>query len=198
MAPPIKRDQSNGYEAIASEFMTRREQSGIGVATVLAWARSLKPGASILDLGCGHGVPISAALMADGFFVHGIDSSPSLTAAFRSRFPRAPVACEAVEDSRFFGRGFDAVIAVGLMFLLSADIQGRLIRRVARTLNTGGRFLFSAPAEACTWKDALTGEQSVSLGAAAYKDHLSNAGLALVDVYLDEGDNHYYDCRIGG
>jgi SAM-dependent methyltransferase len=190
-------DPSNGYEDIASEFVARREQSGIGAATVRAWARSLNPGTSILDLGCGHGVPISAVLMADGFDVYGIDSSPTLATMFRDRFPRAHVACEPVEDSNFFGRTFDAIVAVGLIFLLSADVQDGLIRRVARALNSGGRFLFTAPAEACTWKDVLTGHHSLSLGVGAYKDLLSNAGLALVDEYLDEGDNHYYDSRKG-
>jgi SAM-dependent methyltransferase len=190
-------DPSNGYEAIALEFIARRERSGIGAATVRAWARSLNPRTSILDLGCGHGVPISAALMDDGFDVYGIDSSPTLTAMFRDRFPRAHLACEAVDDSNFFDRKFDAIVAVGLMFLLSADVQDRLILRVAQALNSGGRFLFTAPAEACTWKDVLTGHHSLSLGAEAYKVLLSDAGLALVDEYLDEGDNHYYDSRKG-
>jgi hypothetical protein len=35
------------------------------------------------------------------------------------------------------------------------------------------------------------------LGAEAYKVLLSDAGLALVDEYLDEGDNHYYVSRKG-
>ena len=56
MATPSKCDPSNGYEAVASEFMARREQAGIGAATVRAWARSLEPGISILDLGCGIGI----------------------------------------------------------------------------------------------------------------------------------------------
>ena len=85
-------DRSNSYEAVASEFAERREQSSIGVATVRAWARSLPSGASILDLGCGHGVPISMALMNDGFVIYGVDASPSLTAAFRRQFPYAHVA----------------------------------------------------------------------------------------------------------
>lgn len=193
---PTDRDPSNGYEAIASEYMRRREQSGIGITTVQTWARSLKPGAAILDLGCGHGLPISAALMDEGFVVYGVDASPSLTAAFRSRFPHAHVVCEAVEDSNFFGRKFDAVLAVGLMFLLPADRQGKFIARVAQTLNSGGRFLFTSPAEACSWDDVLTGQQSRSLGAQAYEAILAKAGLALVDECLDEGDNHYYvSCR---
>ncbi len=186
-------DPSNGYEAVASELMAGRERSSVGVATVRTWARSLPPAASILDLGCGHGVPISMALMNDGFVIYGVDASPSLTMAFRKRFPHAHVACEAVEDSRFFGRTFDGIIAVGLVFLLSPDAQRDLIRRVALALKPGGRFLFTSPAQSCTWMDLLTGHQSLSLGADAYKAVLSDAGLTLLGEHLDEGDNHYYD-----
>jgi SAM-dependent methyltransferase len=185
-------DPSNGYEAVASEFVERREQSSIGVATVRTWARSLPSGASILDLGCGHGVPISMALINDGFVIYGVDASPSLTAGFRRRFPHAHVACEAVEDSPFFGRTFDGIVAVGLIFLLPAEVQGDLIRKVARALNSGGRFLFTCPAQACTWTDVLTGRQSLSLGAEEYKAVLSVVGLTLVAEYVDEGNNHYY------
>lgn len=192
MPVPTNHHPSNGYEAIASEFMTRRDRSRIGVATVRAWARSLEPGTGVLDLGCGHGGPVAAALLDDGFSVYGIDSSPTLVAAFRSRFPHAHAACETVEDSNFFGRKFDAIIAIGLMFLLPADVQGKLIARVAQALNPGGRFLFTSPAQACSWNDVLTGQRSLSLGAGTYEDLLSTAGLALVEECRDEGDNHYY------
>lgn len=185
---------SNGYEAVAFEFMRRRNPK-IGVATVRSWARSLPRGASILDLGCGDGVPIGAALISAGFTVYAIDASPTLADAFRQRFPRAHVACEAVEDSRFFGRTFDGVVAVGLMFLLSAEAQRDLIRKVAEALNPGGRFLITAPVQAGTWDDALTGRESVSLGADGYGAVLAAADLDLVGEYTDEGENHYYDAR---
>jgi 2-polyprenyl-3-methyl-5-hydroxy-6-metoxy-1,4-benzoquinol methylase len=190
-----KNDPSNGYEAIASEFMKQRGQSAIGVATILGWARALPPGASILDLGCGHGMPLSMALVDTGFIVYGIDASPTLTAAFRRRLSHAHVTCEAVESSSFFGRTFDGVLAVGLIFLLPVDAQRDLIRRVAQALNPGGRFLFTAPADACSWKDVLSGRPSLSLGAEDYKAVLADAGLVLLGEYLDEGDNHYYDAR---
>ena len=196
-AKPSADDRSDGYEAMASEFMARRARSSIGVATVRSWARSLPPAAAILDLGCGHGVPLSMALSDDGFSVHGIDASPALVDAFRRRVPRAQVACEAVEDSRFFGRTFDGILAVGLMFLLPGDAQRNLIRRVAMALNPGGRFLFTSPARRCTWADALTGRRSRSLGAEAYKAVLSGVGLTLLGEHRDEGDNHYYEALKG-
>lgn len=192
---PTAGDPSNGYEAVASEFMRRREQSIIGIATVQMWSRLLPRGGAILDLGCGSGVPISTTLHDDGFVVYGIDASASLTAAFRRRLPHAHVTCEAVEDSRFFGRTFDGVIAVGLMFLLPSDVQRDLIRKVAVALNPDGRFLFTSPTQLCAWTDVLTGQESRSLGAEEYKAAFSGAGLTLVGEYEDEGGNHYYDTR---
>jgi 2-polyprenyl-3-methyl-5-hydroxy-6-metoxy-1,4-benzoquinol methylase len=183
-------DRSNGWEDVAAEFLAVR--SRIGVATVRTWARSLAPGAAVLDLGCGSGVPISEALMADGFDVHGVDASPSLVAAFHQRFPHAPVACEQAEESAFFGRGFDGAVAIGLMFLLPASPQRDLIRRVASALKPSGQFLFTAPEQECRWADALTGRASLSLGAAAYHETLTAAGLTVVGTYVDEGENYYY------
>ena len=188
-------DPSNGYEAVASDFIARRGKSRVGVDTVRAWADSLTPGTSVLDLGCGHGVPISMDLLNGGFTIYGVDASPRLAAEFRRRFPQAPVACERVEASRFFGRTFDGVIAIGLMFLLPADTQRTLIRRVAQAMNSGGRFLFTSPEQECSWSDVLTGRLSLSLGAGAYRAALLEADLTLLGEYVDEGDNHYYDTR---
>lgn len=67
-------DKSNGWQSIAEIFM-RLRNSGIGSARVREWSRTLPPGSSILDLGCGHGVPISQALIEDGFSVYGVDAS---------------------------------------------------------------------------------------------------------------------------
>ena len=191
--PSTDDDASNGWEAVAARFLARR--SNIGVATVREWSRSLPSGAPILDLGCGSGVPISQTLINDGFLVYGIDASPSLVAAFRQRFPHAEVTCEAAEISGFFGKTFEGIIAVGLMFLMSADTQRTLIRRVASALKPGGRFLFTSPAQPCTWADLLTGRQSQSLGAEVYKSILADAGLTLVGESDDEGDNHYFEAR---
>lgn len=92
-----------------------------------------------------------------GLAVSGIDPSPTLLAAFRHALPDAPAACEAAEDSGYFGRHFDGAVAVGLLFLLPPVTQAAVIDRVAAALRPGGRFLFSAPRIACRWSDTLTG-----------------------------------------
>ena len=186
------RDRSNGYEAVAADFAARRTASSIGVTTVRAWARSLEPGASILDVGCGNGLPISAALVSDGFEIFGIDASPTLVADFRQRQPEVVVACEAVQSSAFFDRTFDGAVAIGVLFLMSPAQQRETVGRIAAALNPGGGFLFTSPREPCTWSDTLTGRRSVSMGRDGYATILADFGLSLVGEYSDEGDNHYY------
>ena len=188
-------DSSNGYEHIAQHFLAGRGRAAnaIGAAEVRAWARSLPPGAMVLDLGCGSGLPLTQVLVDEGHTVYGIDASPTLVAAFRTSLPGVAVACESVEESSFFDRPFDAVLAWGLWFLLPQATQFDLLRRVADVLPPGGRLLFTAPAQACTWRDVMTGEESRSLGAGVYRARLTDLGFPTVREYDDEGENHYYD-----
>src|SRR5580658_9233742 len=125
-------DRSNGYEGVAAEFLARRGSGrsvGVGVESVRNWARALPRGAAVIDLGCGPGFPITEVLVTEGLRVYGVDAAPSFVEAFRRNLPNTPVVCEAVEDSAFFNRTFDGVLAWGLMFLLSAEDQRRLIKR---------------------------------------------------------------------
>jgi hypothetical protein len=120
-----------------------------------------------------------------------------MTAEFRSNFPNAPVQCAAVEDADFFGRTFDGVVAWGLLFLLSAEVQLRLIEKVAGILPSGGRLLFTAPSEPSSWLDAMTERPSISLGHDGYRVALEAEGMTLVGTYVDEGQNYHFSAVKG-
>jgi SAM-dependent methyltransferase len=191
-------DPSSGYEAVSGEFLARRGSSstrsaGIGVKEVRKWARTLPRGSTVIDLGCGPGFPITLVLIEEGLDVFAIDGAPSFVAAFQRNLPGTPVLCEAVQDSRFFDRTFDAALAIGLVFLLKAEDQHRLIERFAEVLVPGGRLLFTSPARPVVWNDAMTGLESVSLGAEQYRKLLAAAGITVVEEYEDVGENHYFD-----
>lgn len=191
--PEYAAEEASGYEAAAQQFIRLREASAIGAGIIRHWATLLPAQAEVLDLGCGAGVPVASTLAAAGFRLYGIDASAQLLQTYRLRLPHAIVACETVQDSAFFARNFDAVVAIGLIFLLPAEQQTQLIDKVAARLTHAGRFLFTAPEQSCNWTDVLTGQASVSLGAARYSRLGSDAGLQLVAEYQDEGQNHYYD-----
>ncbi|HBY62966.1 MAG TPA: SAM-dependent methyltransferase [Solibacterales bacterium] len=187
-------DRSNGYEAIAAQFIAGRESDPerIGADVVRRWAMTLAPGAAVLDLGCGCGIPITQALIESGCDVCGWDASPSMVAAFRERFPTVPVECAGALEPAFAGRAFDGVVSWGLLFLLTAEEQAALIRRLPELLGAGGQVLFTAPWQIGRWADNMTGRESVSLGRAEYARLLTEAGLDLVDEQEDAGGNHYY------
>jgi len=189
-------DRSNGYEDVAAEFLAGRGRApatAIGTRAVRNWARTLPRGAAVVDLGCGSGLPITKVLVSEGLNVYGIDASPSLVEAFRHNLPEIPVACESVDDSLFFNRVFDGVLAWGLIFLLLPEAQRSLLRRMADILVPGGRLLFTSPPEPLVWNDAMTGLESRSLGAAEYQMLLSAVDVSVSREYEDEGQNHYYD-----
>ena len=193
-------DQSNGYEAISNDFLPRRGSArsiGIGVREVRNWAGTLPRRSSVIDLGCGPGFPITSVLVDEGLHVFGVDAAPSLAAAFQRNLPGTPILCEAVQVSRLFDRSFDAVLAWGLMFLLKAEEQHRLVQRFAEILVPNGRLLFTSPAQPVVWKDAMTGMESVSLGAEEYRKLLGAAGISVESEYEDEGENHYFNAFKG-
>ena len=84
-------------------------------------------------------------------------------------------------------------MAWGLIFLLQVEVQHRLIRRVAEILMPGGRVLFTSTAKPAVWNDAMTGMESISLGAEQYRTLLAAVGMSVAEEYEDEGENHYFD-----
>ena len=191
-------DLSNGYESVSEEFLARRGNSrtrstAIGVKEVRKWAKTLRRGSSVIDLGCGPGFPITVVLVEEGLQVFAMDAAPSFVAAFQHNLPATPIVCESVLESSFFDRTFDAVLSIGLMFLLKAEEQHRLIRRFADILVPGGRLLFTSTVEPHVWNDVMTGMESISLGVEEYVRQLSAVGISVTSEYEDEGQNHYFD-----
>ena len=184
-------DKSNGYERIAHHFIAARN-SRIGPRLVREWAQTLPAGAAVLDLACGHGIPNGPVLVEQGFNLYAVDASPTLLAEYKKRFPHAHTECATAEESEFFGRTFDGVLAWGLMFLLPLENQRLVISRVARAVTPGGRFLFTSVKDEVRWKDSLTDGDSYSPGAEWYRRALSEEGFVVEREESDEGENYNF------
>jgi 2-polyprenyl-3-methyl-5-hydroxy-6-metoxy-1,4-benzoquinol methylase len=183
-------DKSNGYEECAQDFM-RARRAHIGPDVVREWAHEFPPGSEVLELACGHGV-VSQVLVDQGLRLYAIDASPTLLKTFRERFPDVETECSAAEDSSYFGRTFDGVVAWGLMFLLPEETQRTVLAKMANALKPGGRLLFTAPSGAVTWMDSLTGLESRSLSAEEYESQLRDLGFDIEPGRMDVGENYYY------
>ena len=182
---------ATSYEPYADEYISHRSE--IGVEEVRAWGASLKPGSDILDLGCGHGWPLAPVLAGQGHSLFGVDVAPTLLEHYRQNVPACQTECNAILESSFFERKFDAVLASGLIFLMPEADQSACLRRIADAIETGGRFLFTAPMQVCQWQDLTSGTPSCSLGAEKYRALLNQYGLDVLAEFSGEGGNYYYD-----
>ena len=181
------------YDEIADSYIaTRRPQ--VGVSEIAEFAASLAAGSRVLDLGCGDGIPVSQMLVRRGFAICGIDSSANMIEKFRSHFPGAPAQCARIQDSDFFQTSFHAVIAWGVLFHLTPADQEAVIAKVAKSLEAGGRFLFTSGAEEGVVESAMHGVtfRYISLGSSNYTRLLHTNGMRLVSEHFDEWDNYSY------
>ncbi len=103
----------------------------------------LPAGSSILDLGCGSGEPVARHLIDGGFKVTGVDSSPSLIAICRERFPDQEWL---VGDMRAIdlGRRFDAILAWYSFFHLHFDHQRAMFPRFAAHAKPEALLMFTS------------------------------------------------------
>jgi SAM-dependent methyltransferase len=103
----------------------------------------LPRGAGVLDLGCGGGSPVASYMVARGFRVTGVDSSPTLIALCRSRLPEDEWI---VADMRSLalGRRFEGILAWDSFFHLRHDDQRAMFEVFAAHAATGAIIMFNA------------------------------------------------------
>jgi SAM-dependent methyltransferase len=111
-----------------------------------AFTARLPEGASVLDIGCGSGEPIARHLIESGYRITGLDSSPSLIALCRERFPDHEWL---VADMRAFDlqRRFDALLAWHSLFHLHFDDQRAMFPAFAAHATPGALLMFTSGPE---------------------------------------------------
>lgn len=107
-----------------------------------AFVAPLPPGASILDVGCGNGVPIARELQRRGFRITGVDSSSSMIANAERELPRGRWLVGDMRELEL-DETFDGVLAWHSFFHLTEADQRRTLPRLARRLAPGGRLMIT-------------------------------------------------------
>ena len=106
-------------------------------------ARSVPPGAAVLDAGCGTG-RVAIELAQRGYEVVGVDLDPAMLDLAREKAPelawlRGDLADTVVADSASRPRRFDAVVAAGnVMIFLERGSEAAVVANLAAHLRPGG------------------------------------------------------------
>ena len=112
---------------------------GIELTRRLITLAGLKPGARILDVGCGLG-DSAAFLTGFGFDAVGVDSSRALTMRGRELFPGLYLIESEAENLPFGDSDFDAVLFECSLSLMDAPAA---LAEAARVMRLDGRLLVS-------------------------------------------------------
>lgn len=182
---------------IADSYVQDRQKSDVGRPEAVSLAASLSPGARVLDIGCGPGVPVTRALVDAGLRVVGFDSSARMIDHFRRDFPNTPVACGSIVYCPFSAGAFDAAVAWGVLFHLAHHKQRQAFSEVSRVLRPGAPFLFTAGDIDDAHSDLMHGVTFpyFSFTTETYRQELAAQGLELIDTHRDRGQNIYYLAR---
>ena len=126
------------YDACAAAYdASRKSEAGIEFQ---ALSDLLHDGDAVLDIGCGAGVPIAAAL-AGRYRVTGVDVSPEMIRRAKRNVPAGEFMCADIMSAAFPPSSFDAAVAFYSIFHLPRQEHQSLFRRVHMWLKPGGYLL---------------------------------------------------------
>jgi len=132
-------DLKSTYNKIAEDWdndHTHDEWWKLGLEKFVAL---LKPGSSVLDVGCGSGVK-SEILAKKGMTVTGIDFSEKMLEIAKRRAPNGDFQLVDLYDLSAFNKKFDGIFAQAvLLHIPKKDIE-KVIHSLKEKLNPGGYF----------------------------------------------------------
>jgi len=129
------------YDSLVKLMLLGRDKT---LRRMTAEMAGIRPGDSVLEVGCGTGeLAIAAkALAGASGQVHGIDAAPEMIAVARSKVAQAGIditfRLEPIEALSFADDSFDVVLSSLMMHHLPSDLKRRGLAEIYRVLKPGG------------------------------------------------------------
>lgn len=130
-----------GYDALSYQYRS----DDAGEAEYAPWLAELRArlptGASVLDLGCGNGVPVARSLAAAGYQVTGVDISDVQVERARRLVPAGTLIRADATTIEFPAHFFDAIVCLYALIHMPLASQPGLLQRAADWLRPEGWLL---------------------------------------------------------
>jgi SAM-dependent methyltransferase len=195
-----KRIVAAGYDIVAERYLdwSGKRPSGPRLRWLSKALELIPPGTDVLELGCGAGIPMTAAL-AEGRQVTGVDISATQIELARRNVPAATFLEADMTMLDIPAASFDAAVAFYSLTHVPRDEQGPLLERVARWLRPGGVFVASMGVD-----DDPGDVEHDWLGVDMYFSHfgarqnrrlVERAGLKVEEAQIDAEPEDRHDAR---
>ncbi|MEV5695034.1 class I SAM-dependent methyltransferase [Micromonospora globbae] len=184
-----------GYDALSYHYRADDADDGQYAPWLADLHRRLPPAASVLDLGCGCGVPAARFLTNAGHHVTGVDISDVQIERARRLVPTATFLRADATQLELPPMSFDAVVCLYALIHMPLVDQPRLIDQVATWLRPGGWLLATTGHNAWTgtednWLDGPAAMWWSHADAPTYRTWLQQAGLEITsEGFVPEGSS---------
>jgi 2-polyprenyl-3-methyl-5-hydroxy-6-metoxy-1,4-benzoquinol methylase len=137
-----KHTVESGYDRMAEQYLaTKDPEDPLALSALEDLASLLPPEASVLDLGCGAGMPVTRWLADRGFAVTGVDVSARQLELARTNVPEATFLKADMSEVDFGPETFDGVVAFHSIIHVPRTEHPALLEGIHRWLRPGGGFL---------------------------------------------------------
>jgi cyclopropane fatty-acyl-phospholipid synthase-like methyltransferase len=135
-----------GYNRIAEAYLASRDKHSADITLLDELDRRLPGGATVLDAGCGAGVPVTR-YWSQRHRVVGIDFSEAQVRMARRLVPRAAFLCQDLAQMGFGRMTFDAIISYYAIIHVPRDLHQDIFRQMHTLLKPMGFALLCLGAE---------------------------------------------------
>jgi len=180
-----------GYNAIANRYLAERARDSEDVRLLNELIERLPADASVLDAGCGAGVPI-AQMLSERFKVTGVDFSEAQIELAKKQVPQANFICQDMTQLDFPENSFDGICSYYAIIHIPREEHRPLLMNFYEMLKPSGFALLCLGAE-----NLMDDIEENYLGARMYWSHydtetylkmLKDCGYSLVwSKYVADG-----------
>ncbi len=135
-----------GYNTIANRYLAERTHDSADVRLLDDFIERLPVNASVLDAGCGAGVPI-AQMLSERFKVTGVDFSEAQIELAKKQVPRAEFICADMTKLDFPENSFDGICSYYAIIHIPREEHESLLKDFYRFLKPNGLALLCLGAE---------------------------------------------------
>lgn len=126
-----------GYDKIAEEYNQDRDVF-CNSKEIQEFIDILPEGGSVLDIGCGGGIPVLRTLIDKGYDATGIDFSSGMLEVARRNVPEATLIHGDILKTEFDENSFDGIISTYAIIHIHKSLHPTVYSRIYKWLKPGG------------------------------------------------------------